>query len=98
MAQQANNGDYTTQPRSARVASVFYGIATAGGTLAYQKMAPTREAAEPHLTRREDAPLLRGVPEVEPLRKPRGTWVAFEQSEREGVERHDVKVHRRWQL
>jgi homoserine O-acetyltransferase/O-succinyltransferase len=32
-----NNGDYTAQPRSARVASVFYGIATAGGTLAYTK-------------------------------------------------------------
>jgi homoserine O-acetyltransferase/O-succinyltransferase len=40
------NGDYTSQPRSARFASVFYGIATAGGTLAYQKLAPTREAAD----------------------------------------------------
>src|SRR5262245_32919333 len=36
-----NNGNYTEQPRSARFASVFYGIATAGGTLAYQKLAPT---------------------------------------------------------
>jgi homoserine O-acetyltransferase len=36
-----NNGNYAVQPRSARVASVFYGIATAGGTLAYQKLAPT---------------------------------------------------------
>jgi len=41
-----NNGNYVTQPPSARVASVFYGIATSGGTLAYQKMAPTREAAD----------------------------------------------------
>ena len=41
-----NNGNYTAQPRSARVASVFYGVATAGGTLAYQKMAPTREEAD----------------------------------------------------
>ena len=41
-----NNGNYTTQPRSARFASVFYGIATAGGTLAHQKLAPTREAAD----------------------------------------------------
>jgi pimeloyl-ACP methyl ester carboxylesterase len=41
-----HDGDYAAQPRSARVASVFYGIATAGGTLAYQKMAPTREAAD----------------------------------------------------
>jgi homoserine O-acetyltransferase len=41
-----NNGSYTSQPHSARVASVFYGVATAGGTLALQKMAPTREAAD----------------------------------------------------
>jgi len=39
-------GDYSTQPRSAQFASVFYGIATNGGTLAYQKAAPTREAAD----------------------------------------------------
>jgi homoserine O-acetyltransferase len=41
-----NNGNYTTQPRSAHAASVFYGIVSAGGTLAYQKAAPTREAAD----------------------------------------------------
>ncbi len=41
-----NNGDYTTQPRAGRVAGVFYGIATNGGTLAYQKLAPTREKAD----------------------------------------------------
>jgi homoserine O-acetyltransferase len=29
-----------------RFASVFYGIATTGGTLAYQKLDPTREAAD----------------------------------------------------
>ena len=29
-----------------KIASVFYGIATAGGTLNYQKLAPTREAAD----------------------------------------------------
>src|SRR3984893_7425233 len=40
-----NNGNYTVQPRSARFASVFFGIATAGGTLAYQKIAPTRDCA-----------------------------------------------------
>jgi len=51
-----NNGNYTAQPRSARVASVFYGIATAGGTLAYQKMAPTREAADKLLNDRLAAP------------------------------------------
>ena len=51
-----NNGNYTSQPRSARVASVFYGIATAGGTLAYQKIAPTREAADKLLNERLAAP------------------------------------------
>jgi homoserine O-acetyltransferase/O-succinyltransferase len=51
-----NGGNYTVQPRSARVASVFYGIATAGGTLAYQKLAPTREAADKLLNERLAAP------------------------------------------
>lgn len=41
-----NGGDYITQPKSAQFASVFYGIATAGGTLAYQAAAPTREKAD----------------------------------------------------
>jgi homoserine O-acetyltransferase len=50
------NGNYTVQPPSARVASVFYGIATAGGTLALQKMAPTREAADKLLDTRLAAP------------------------------------------
>jgi homoserine O-acetyltransferase/O-succinyltransferase len=38
------------------VASVFYGIATAGGTLALQKMATTREAADKLLDTRLAAP------------------------------------------
>ena len=50
------NGDYTVQPRSARIASVFYGIVSAGGTLAYQKAAPTREAADKLLDSRLAAP------------------------------------------
>jgi homoserine O-acetyltransferase len=50
------HGNYADQPRSARVASVFYGIATAGGTLAYQKLAPTREAADAMLNQRLAAP------------------------------------------
>src|SRR5436309_10478777 len=41
-----NNGNYATQPPSLRLASVFFAIATSGGTLAYQKMAPTREQAD----------------------------------------------------
>jgi homoserine O-acetyltransferase len=53
-----NNGNYTAQPHSAQVASVFYGIATAGGTLALQKMAPTREAADKLLDGRLTAPFL----------------------------------------
>jgi homoserine O-acetyltransferase len=40
------DGNYTVQPRSAQTASVFYGIATNGGSLAYQKAAPTRERAD----------------------------------------------------
>jgi homoserine O-acetyltransferase len=50
------DGNYTSQPRSAAFASVFYGIATAGGTLAYQKLAPTREAADKLLDQRLAAP------------------------------------------
>ncbi len=41
-----NGGNYKTQPRSLRWASVFFGIATSGGTLAYQKLAPTRAKAD----------------------------------------------------
>lgn len=50
------NGDYTTQPKSIQVANVFYGIATNGGTLAYQKQAPTRESADKLLDARLKAP------------------------------------------
>jgi homoserine O-acetyltransferase len=52
-----NNGNYTTQPPSLRLASVFFGIATSGGTLAYQKIAPTREQADKLLDERLAAPL-----------------------------------------
>ena len=41
-----NDGNYTSQLRSLRLASVFFAIATSGGTLAYQKLAPTREKAD----------------------------------------------------
>jgi homoserine O-acetyltransferase/O-succinyltransferase len=51
-----NNGDYTSQPRSMKFASVFFGIATAGGSLNYQKLAPTREQADKAV----DARLARG--------------------------------------
>ena len=39
-------GEYTAKPSGFRTANVFFGIATNGGTLAYQQMAPTREAAD----------------------------------------------------
>ena len=50
------DGNYTVQPKSAQLASVFYGIATNGGTLAYQKAAPTRERADKLLDGRLAAP------------------------------------------
>lgn len=45
-------GEYTVQPPAFRTANVFFGIATSGGTLAYQKLAPTREAADALLDER----------------------------------------------
>jgi homoserine O-acetyltransferase/O-succinyltransferase len=51
-----NNGNYAAQPRSLQVANVFYGIATNGGSQAYQKMAPTREMADKLLDGRLAAP------------------------------------------
>jgi homoserine O-acetyltransferase len=50
------NGNYTTQPRALRVVNVFFGIATNGGNLAYQKLAPTREKADKLLEARLNAP------------------------------------------
>jgi homoserine O-acetyltransferase len=51
-----NNGNYTTQPHSARLAAVFFGVATSGGTLAYQKDAPTRDRADKLVDERLAAP------------------------------------------
>jgi len=51
-----NNGNYTTQPYATRLASVFFGVATSGGTLAYQKEAPTRDAADKLVDERLAAP------------------------------------------
>jgi homoserine O-acetyltransferase/O-succinyltransferase len=45
-------GNYTEQPQAFRMANVFFGISTIGGTLAYQKLAPTREAADKLLEQR----------------------------------------------
>jgi len=49
-------GNYTAQPKALKAANVFFGIATNGGTLAYQQMAPTREAADRLLDGRLAAP------------------------------------------
>jgi homoserine O-acetyltransferase/O-succinyltransferase len=51
-----NGGNYTTQPKGVKAASVFFAIATSGGTLAYAKLAPTREAADKMLDERLAAP------------------------------------------
>lgn len=51
-----NNGNYTTQPPAVRTASAFFGIVSSGGSLAYQKLAPTREAADKLLDERLAAP------------------------------------------
>lgn len=51
-----NNGDYKTQPPSLRLASVFFGIATSGGTLGYQTLAPTRAKADALVDQRLAAP------------------------------------------
>ena len=41
-----NEGKYTTQPRMMKYAVNAFGIATGGGTLAYQMLAPTAEKAD----------------------------------------------------
>ena len=51
-----NNGNYTAQPRSMKLASVFYATGTNGGTLAYQKLAPTRAQADKLVDDRLAAP------------------------------------------
>jgi homoserine O-acetyltransferase/O-succinyltransferase len=41
-----NGGNYTTQPRSLKLANVYFNVATNGGTLRHHKRAPTLEAAD----------------------------------------------------
>ncbi len=50
------NGDYIGQPHSVKMANTFFAIATNGGTLAFQKLAPTREAADKLVDTRLAAP------------------------------------------
>ncbi len=49
-------GNYVTQPPSLALATVFYGLATSGGSLAWQAQAPTRERADAIVRERLAAP------------------------------------------
>ena len=51
-----NGGNYSEQPRAMRTANVFFAVATNGGTLAYQKQAPTAAAADKLVDDRLAAP------------------------------------------
>ena len=52
-----NNGNYTSQPRSLKLAAVFFGIATAGGTLNYQNIAGSHQLADKLVDDRLAAPM-----------------------------------------
>jgi homoserine O-acetyltransferase len=44
-----DGGNYTTQPATLRTANVLFGIATNGGTLGYQSIAPTHAQADAYV-------------------------------------------------
>jgi homoserine O-acetyltransferase/O-succinyltransferase len=50
------DGNYTAQPRSIKLANVFFAVGTNGGTLAFQKLAPTRAQADKLIDDRLAAP------------------------------------------
>jgi homoserine O-acetyltransferase len=50
------DGNYTAQPKAMKYANAFFGIATSGGTLAWQKLAPTRARADKLVEDRINAP------------------------------------------
>jgi homoserine O-acetyltransferase/O-succinyltransferase len=52
-----NGGNYTTQPRMLRYAVTAYNIASAGGTLGYQTLAPTSAKADKMIDERLAAPI-----------------------------------------
>jgi homoserine O-acetyltransferase/O-succinyltransferase len=52
-----NRGNYTKQPRMMKYAVAAYGIASAGGTLAYQALAPTAALADKSVDQRLAAPV-----------------------------------------
>ena len=49
-------GNYTEQPAVTQFTSVFYGLATNGGSQALQKLAPTSDAADAVIEKRLNAP------------------------------------------
>lgn len=51
-----NNGNYVEQPPNLRVANTWFGIATSGGSSAYQKEAPTRAMADAAVDKRKALP------------------------------------------
>ncbi|WP_370455271.1 alpha/beta fold hydrolase [Pseudolabrys sp. FHR47] len=51
------NGDYTEQPPMLKIANVFFGIGTNGGTLRYQALAPTNAKAEEFVNKALAAPM-----------------------------------------
>ena len=51
------DGNYTSQPRMMKYAIVAYGVASIGGTLAYQAAAPTAEKADKIVADRLAAPI-----------------------------------------
>jgi homoserine O-acetyltransferase len=53
------DGNYTSQPRLMKYANTFFGIATNGGTLAYQKAGPTNALADKLVDSRLAAPFVR---------------------------------------
>jgi homoserine O-acetyltransferase len=52
-----NGGNYTTQPRMMKYAITAYGIASIGGTLAYQMLAPTAAKADKMVDERLATPV-----------------------------------------
>jgi homoserine O-acetyltransferase/O-succinyltransferase len=52
-----NGGNYTAQPRMMKYAIVTFAIATNGGTLTYQKLAPTAEMADKIIDARLKTPI-----------------------------------------
>jgi len=51
-----NEGNYSVQPPSMRLANALYSVGTNGGNLAYQAAAPTRAAADKWVDQRLSAP------------------------------------------